>query len=626
MFNTQHIIKPSYHEFKPRYVLFFDSETRPVQIGNHLNGEFHKLWFLCYEFCRIDEYGDYEIIERGTHDNLTLFWDTVMRKLTFYREVYLLAHNQQFDLAIIDIDYYADHYNLHCSKLVLDFGKVMIDLDYNDDGVICKLKIRDTLNYFPSSVEQLGKIVGEKKHDFPDHDAPMDVQIAYCARDVEIIRLFYCQLIKFTLENDFGSFAETIASQSFIAFRNRFMNREIFCHDRKAVINLEREAYHGGRVEAFYIGLIDTPIYKLDVNSMYPYVMKEYSYPVKMIYDTHDYSVADLFEAIDMGLLITAHVHARIDDNCIGIIDDNGRFIFPVGENVECYLSTPELLLLRDRINSVEYVAVYESGFIFSDFVDFFYEKKKNSKDNPTYAALYKLILNSLYGKFGQRKEEWIDVNNVDLGDETSMQVYNEEIDDIDEYRQLLGKVQKKAHVMKNAYNAMVGIAAHVTAYARCYLWRMMEIAGKGNVYYVDTDCLFCTEQGYINLQSHIDSSMLGYLKLEGIFSSGAIYGNKDYRLTETIEKYPYRKHTTKHKGVRKSAQLVSKNTYEQLKFNKWSVLSRRNIRGGILIQTTRKNLKRIYDKSTVQNTGWTIPLIINDDINYDDVPPLDLM
>jgi len=49
-------------------------------------------------------------------------------------------------------------------------------------------------------------------------------------------------------------------------------------------LKLEREGYNGGRNECFYIGTLNSQkYYKLDVNSMYPYVMQNNKYPVELL-------------------------------------------------------------------------------------------------------------------------------------------------------------------------------------------------------------------------------------------------------------------------------------------------------------------------------------------------------
>ncbi|GAI25381.1 unnamed protein product, partial [marine sediment metagenome] len=54
-------------------------------------------------------------------------------------------------------------------------------------------------------------------------------------------------------------------------------------------IDLERASYKGGRVECFFLGeLKNDNYYILDVNSLYPFVMRNNSYPVKYLQISHN--------------------------------------------------------------------------------------------------------------------------------------------------------------------------------------------------------------------------------------------------------------------------------------------------------------------------------------------------
>jgi len=61
------------------------------------------------------------------------------------------------------------------------------------------------------------------------------------------------------------------------------MKEKIYIHDQVTTSEFEREAYFGGRVECFRLGnFTDEFFYNIDVNSMFPSVMKENLYPVKL--------------------------------------------------------------------------------------------------------------------------------------------------------------------------------------------------------------------------------------------------------------------------------------------------------------------------------------------------------
>ena len=65
--------------------------------------------------------------------------------------------------------------------------------------------------------------------------------------------------------------------------------------------------------------------------------------------------------------------------------------------------------------------------------------------------------------------------------------------------------------------SSCVAIASYVTAAARVYLAKMIELAGEGNILYCDTDSLFVTRKGYDNLARFVQQDKLGKLKVVAI-------------------------------------------------------------------------------------------------------------
>ncbi len=59
--------------------------------------------------------------------------------------------------------------------------------------------------------------------------------------------------------------------------------KKMLVHMKPEVIKLEIDSYRGGRNECFFIGEAHGEFYKLDVNSMYPYVMATHYYPIKCL-------------------------------------------------------------------------------------------------------------------------------------------------------------------------------------------------------------------------------------------------------------------------------------------------------------------------------------------------------
>jgi len=90
-------------------------------------------------------------------------------------------------------------------------------------------------------------------------------------------------------------------------------------------------------------------------------------------------------------------------------------------------------------------------------------------------------MLNSLYGKFGQRSEEWQYVTDDPTRTYDWWQEYDVNERRIYTYRCINHRVEVSVGY-REGYNSMVAIAAEVTAYARMMLWELIKVAGRDNV------------------------------------------------------------------------------------------------------------------------------------------------
>jgi len=365
---------------------------------------------------------------------------------------------------------------------------------------------------------------------------------------------------------------------------------------------MERESYRGGRTEAFYIGRLPKgKYYKLDVNSMYPFVMRERLYPTKLIRLETQPSLSGLKRALQRFFVI-AHVRIKVDKPIVAIKGE--RLIFPVGE-FDAFLTSPELELLmkHGEILKVYKYAIYEQHPIFKDYVDFFYTlKEKYTKEgNSAFKQIAKLFLNSLYGKFGQRTRLFDKVGECEHEDGYEV-VFDVETGKRITYRYLNNEVWVESEEYVEGENSMVVIASAVSAYARCYLWSLIEKAGLENVFYCDTDSLIVNEEGYERLRDYLDDYKLGYLKCEGVSEFVEIRNAKDYTFGEEV----------KRKGVKKNAVEIAPNIFKQEQFERLRSAWRKGRVNEVIVKEQIKELKQEYKKGIVTESGRVKPFVLS--------------
>jgi hypothetical protein len=587
-----HLLVPNKRSSHPRNFIFFDTETKVVDQTDDYDIQVLRLGVAKYVRKEEGSYTEDEIIFRSPKE----FCDFLLSKLRPRTKLYCFAHNLAFDFAITAIGWLLQDAGFTLQKFFFLSGESAIEFRRGHSTVV----FIDSMNYFRLPLREIGRIFGLEKLEVDFNSVDDDKLEEYCRRDVEILKRCILHLVDFIKIQDLGEFRITAASQAFQAFRHRYMKHKIYLHDSPEATKLELGGYFGGRTEAFWLGRFNDEVTILDIQSMYPYVMKSNVFPVRLrAYLNHGLP----YDAI-LDLLRSNCIMAR----CILETDEpayamrkEGKLIFPRGR-FETILSSGSLryAIEQGHLCEIREMAVYKAQAIFEDYVTAFWElrKKYKEEENAAYEALTKLMLNCLYGKFGQRAYE------QKVMDEDSLIMPADEILYInpqgEEYRvqRFFGKLYAFRRLEEPGWNAFPGIAAHVTDYARMLLWKYIKLAGRENVYYVDTDSLFTNREGFERLKSYVRPGELGYFRIVSQVPWVEIRGLKDYRLPDE----------EKIKGISKKAIKVSDSEYIQSEFPSMLSVIREEMRGYVKILRRRKKLLRVYEKGYVDNSGQVVP------------------
>lgn len=602
--NTQrvpHVLRENKRNVIPYTIIVFDTESNLRKIDIARTRHDFRLG-VCWILRRRHNDMDYSK-ESKVFKSIDEFWSIVEANVYDKRVLWIISHNLLYDFVVLKgFDYMNDNgwrqvcYYANNLSFTLIFKK--------GNKTIYALS---SSNWFPVSVEALGNQLGIPKLSINFETATDDELEEYCRRDAYIVAEMMNRWLKFWYSNNLGNFGLTLASCAFNAYRHRFMKHKIYIHGNPEADKLEREAYYGGRTECFHIGpMPEQTYYYLDINSMYPYVMKCGKYPTKLVDKVKLDNVLSGDKVFDDYILKGYLVVARVAlDTPIPIAPKrrNGKLIFPVGR-FWTVLPTPELALCfkLGLVYAVKEALIYEGDYIFKDFVDYFYKERIQAKlvGADLWSYFYKILMNSLYGKFGQLTPLW-----EKIGEVPKNVVFNDPLVDTTTGKRghirAWNGVLEQSFDRKPAYNSFVAISAHVTSYARVWLYSLMQEAGFENVYYVDTDSMILDEVGYKNILHHIDPNELGKLKLEYTFDEGIIFGPKDYKFGLT----------SKTKGVPKKAKNLGNNEFE---IEVWPRLGRLIQYGSLneyITEIRKKKLKRIYDKGIITPSGRVIPLEI---------------
>lgn len=276
----------------------------------------------------------------------------------------------------------------------------------------------------------------------------------------------------------------------------------------------ESRSYFGGLVWVSdeYSGKVLDDITVYDVNSMYPYAMVKYKYPISYIgYWT------DKFDKKSVGLW-----HVEYEDFS-GV-----PFVFDIiskslGRSGEAIIDTDTYLYL---LKVGAYVKlrigfIYEqTDYMFKEFVDTCYDIRIKYGSASPLGFTSKILMNSLYGKFAEKPIKRV-LTSVQPSNINGAKIYTSGgVSDGREFYDYFKEVF--------LLHRFPVISSLVTLRSRLHLRQLVDTV-KGDVVYLDTDSIHI----FNDQVSFEHSTLLGGLKKE--FSGKAIYlGKKLYQLFNT--------------------------------------------------------------------------------------------
>lgn len=356
-------------------------------------------------------------------------------------------------------------------------------------------------------------------------------------------------------------------SSVFKLYRHEYLKDNISIP--KYVNDFAELAYRGGRVEAYLLTARGRNVNYYDFNSLYPYVMKKYKYAYRYDKET-TLSINELYNYVknqefDYLLQIDytlpkgtrrSPIMVKRNDKLSQMLAALG--IWVVGIELCDLIDSGAVVVIKKQFQ-------FNVKDLFSQYVDDFYALKKNAK-NEIEKNVYKLYLNSFYGKFGQhrRVSEFISINKLDVAWKPIIALAKKEGNKKITLKNEEGKRMTVSIYgdfisymipMEITYNSM--IAAEVTAYARHENWLMQKEIGIENVLYTDTD-------SFITDKEHAIGKELGELKLEykGLCK---IYNPKHYTITDADGKVI----KDSEKGIPKRAERLEDGSIEFTSFGK---------------------------------------------------------
>jgi len=371
------------------------------------------------------------------------------------------------------------------------------------------LEFIDTMNYAPKmSVEAMGRLLGLSKMEAPVFGRPwsrmnkseQQYMVDYNIRDSEITYRFMKEIIIPSIEELGGSVNLTIASSAMSLFKNKYLGDFVVHPNDIKILRRLFLGYYGGRTEAFCRGTFENANY-YDFNSLYPSVMASERYP-----DPNSQRVSHKNSTI---LLMhnpgVSEVEITIPEQKYPPLphrDDDGKVIFPYGHlrgswsNLELKYAVEECGCIITKVHETIYYCLSMTPF--KSFVEDLYAKRREyQKAGSPMETVTKLMMNALYGKFGEKFDgKGSTIHNDAITEKDIADALK--IDYINDFVKIITDTDPKAHCIPVW-------AVYVTAYGRIKLHKALV---SHNALYCDTDSL-------ITFDEIETSTKLGDLKLE---------------------------------------------------------------------------------------------------------------
>ncbi len=347
---------------------------------------------------------------------------------------------------------------------------------------------------------------------------PLNLPMDICEMADELHRII-CAIVNTLTDRRWGQLRDTVGSQAMYSFRRKHLRNLIVCHTVKPVLDMERASYYGGRVECGRIGKTEGPIYELDIRGSYLSVCTDTDLPVRLVAYNLTPAAGEVPDNRDRRGF-AACVTIETDRPCYPVGGENGVY-WPVGRYATT-LAGPELAHAEKagRVISYHSWAEYDLEPCLTRWAEDVYDLRCECEESgdTALATWAKGLAVSLAGKLGQRSRQWVweprkkPRNYYD-------QYYGRHTDGaVHRYQEIAGRHRREDETGW-APDAVPAIAAWITSEARMRLWALMECAHVSECWYVATDCLYVSAEGYSRLTAAgwIREGELGYLQVKGV-------------------------------------------------------------------------------------------------------------
>lgn len=494
-----------------------------------------------------------EKIYEGTYNSEDDFTKFLRKCCSMRNTSYIYFHNLKFDFKFFEnhlprefgyeiVEKNGNFYEIKFFKEYRIFDKRKNDFRIQRKYV---LHLRDSLKLLLVSVDEIGKSLK-----FPKGKVNYDCEISeefieYGKQDCRIVRKALWNLVQFVKENfgmsEFCIEKMPLTLPSLAKKVWEYLLRQEYGEDAHILVfdqfatdyeDFFRKYYFGGRVEVFDFSEQFNKAYN-DVNSYYPSIMHNYQFPLPPYrfqkVDEWDFEIGEILKDKSV-FAVFGEINEQQPIPLCPVRMESGKIMYPIGHKT-VFLFREEFEYLtqvcKQSVKVKQILYCSDWGYIFKDFVELTYFKRKEEKDkgkkgNQFLIYLLKIFQNALYGKFAENKlKDSLEFFTIDafqaLPEEKHQMLLDSgkcEIVEYGEEEYMLIRDKKLHKVDINIFYAM-----RITALCRLDLHQKM--VKMQDLSYVDTDSLVG--------EKIEDSNELGHLKVEFYADKFQALGCKEY-------------------------------------------------------------------------------------------------
>lgn len=478
-----HYVKSSETMRIPRRHIFLDTESK---WSRYKNGR-RQVWRLGCATFRVAEKGRTAKESTASYATPGQLWSDVDAFTKGRHRSVLWTHNLGFDVRIADAfrilpvkGWRLEAHNLANRGTWLQWRK----------GDASLLMV-DSASVFPTALAQLAKSFMDTKSDIPTDDDTDAEWLAYCLRDVSILRNAVIAYLDWIEREQLGSWQLTGAGQAFAAFRHRFMDRKLMVHADYEALAAERRAMWTGRCEALWKGRARRGSKEeWDLSLAYARIARDALLPTRLVGEISPRdNLRDMLARPASAVL--AQVAIETDTPCAPTLVD-GFIVWPVGK-FETTLWGPELdlALASGAKVTTERAWLYRTSPALRSWAQWIIRQISDPNSDAT--EWQRLILKhwarALIGRFGMQYTEWDLFGTTDQLAARATTVYDRTTGGTYAMSHIGGQVQR-ANGTVEWDQSQPAITGYIMSCARVWLWQLMQAMPPQSVVYVDTDSL----------------------------------------------------------------------------------------------------------------------------------------